>query len=177
MEWEVVTHQAFLNLNESKTLKLVLPQVTFTMIITASWSGGWIETRLKVGAEDGIVGDDADMDLLKKVELKWRRKIHLLKNQKVPFSPMPRELHVPMQTRRRDHCYKWQLYGNLYWNKMTTTRKGNAAIKNVWRTEGVTASLLCGLWRVIVNVPLLIPPSHTCTIQYPPKLRKIKPIK
>ena len=40
MEWEVVNHQAFLNSNESKTLKLVLPQVTFTMIIDAGWSGG-----------------------------------------------------------------------------------------------------------------------------------------
>ena len=159
MEGEVVNHQAFLNSNESKTLKLVLPQVTFTMMIVASWSGDWIETRMK-GAKDGMVGADTDMDLLEKVELKWwRRTKNTKKNQKAPFSPMPRELHVPMQTKRRDHCCKWWLYVCLYWNKMTTTRKGNAAIKkqmaaNLLRSQSTrssSATIYCAIFHMWIN--------------------------
>ena len=51
------------------------------MMIAASWSGGWTKTKLKVGAEDGMAGADADIDLLKKDELKWRRKIDFLKGE------------------------------------------------------------------------------------------------
>lgn len=145
-------------------------------MIAASWSRGWTETRLKVGAEDGMVGVDADMDMLKKAELKWwRKKIHLLKkaelkwwrkntekNQKAPFSPMPRELHVPMKTRRRDHYCKWWLYGSLYWNKMTATRKGNTVIKkqmatNLLRSQSTRSSstircVLLHMWKNGVDV-------------------------
>ena len=56
------------------------------------------------------------------------------KNQKAPFPPMVRELHVPMQTRRRDHCWKWLsscYMAALYWNKMIAARKGSDA-RNKW---------------------------------------------
>ena len=107
-----------------------------------------------------MVGVDDDMDLLEKVELKWwRRTKNTEKNQKAPFSPMTRELHVPMQTRRRDHYYKWRLYGSLYWNKMTGTRKGNVAIKKQMATillrsqstRSSSATIYCAIFHMWIN--------------------------
>ena len=70
---------------------------------------------MKVEAEDGMVGADAEVEAEPKQGLtEAMNKKNTEKNQKAPFSPMPRELHVPMQIRRRDHCCKWRLYGSLY---------------------------------------------------------------
>ena len=50
---------------------------------------------------------DADVDLLKRFELKVENKLKMMmRNIKVLFSPMPKELQVLMQTKRDDYCYK-----------------------------------------------------------------------
>ena len=72
---------------------------------------------------------------------------------------MPRELHVPMQTRRRDHCCKWRLYGSLYWNKMIVTRKGNVVIKKQMAanllmsqsTRSSSATICCAILHMWIN--------------------------
>ena len=110
-----------------KSIIHILPQVLH--LLWCALQDG-LEDKSKKSWESRMIEEmelmDVDPDLLKEAELNEEKNWRSWNEYEGLVSPTPEELHVLMQTRWGDYCWKGKiilLYGSYYWNNICYYKK------------------------------------------------------